>query len=103
MGEIWDYMLSHVEKCIDTRGQDYLSQIFNDIAVAMGVGDPQTARNLFCGILQEMELSSPVSETAQRSSDIAVLSSSVNPTRLKNNPVELDAITIHKLYEEIVK
>ena len=103
MREIWDYMLSHVEKCIDTRGQDYLSQIFNDIAVAMGVGDPQTARNLFCGILQEMELSSPVSETAQRSSDIAVLSSSVNPTRLKNNPVELDAITIHKLYEEIVK
>jgi hypothetical protein len=27
----------------------------------------------------------------------------VNPVRLKNNPVELDAMTIRSLYETIVK
>ena len=103
MSEIWDYMLSHVEKCIDSRGPVYLLQIFKDIAAAMGCDDSHEARDLFFSMLQDMELSSPVSETAQRSSDIAILTSSVNPIRLKNNPVELDSLTIYQLYEDIVR
>ena len=37
-----------------------------------------------------------------REEDIKTLSSSVNPVRLKNNPVELNKITILELYSKII-
>ena len=37
--EIWEYMIGHLDKCIDARGAEYLSGIFNHFANAM-VGEP---------------------------------------------------------------
>lgn len=103
MAEIWEYMLSHPEKCIDPRGKDYLNSIFCDIAHTMGVDDPYAARDIFTCVLEEMDISNPMSEPSRRSSDIEILCSSVNPIRLKNNPIELDAETIHRIYVSIVR
>ena len=47
-----------------------------------------------------MELAQPSS--TEREKDIDILASSVNPVRLKNNPVALDAETISTLYHAIV-
>lgn len=99
--EIWEFMLSHPEKCIDSRGQEYLSGIFQDIAHAMGVESPYAARDIFICMLNDMELQNPVS--SKRTEDIDVLSISVNPVRLKNNPVALDEDTIRSLYESIIR
>ena len=33
--EIWEYMLIHMDKCIDVRGTEYLNSIFSSIAQAM--------------------------------------------------------------------
>ena len=99
--EIWQYMLDHTDKCIDSRGLEYLSGIFHRIATAMGCATPADAIVLFRQMLKDMEIQNPVSE--QRPSDISLLTSSVNPIRLKNNPVELDEETIRSLYEIIVK
>lgn len=94
-------MLAHPEKCIDYRGQQYLEQIYKDIAAAFGAESPYAAHDVFISMLKYMEIQDPVSSS--HSSDISILASSVNPIRLKNNPVELNEETIRCLYEKIVK
>ena len=99
--EIWEYMLNHMDKCLDKRGQQYLMGIFNEIATTMDAKNPTEAIAIFRDMMKRMELANPVS--TDRTEDIEVLSTSVNPVRLKNNPVELDEQTIRALYEIIVK
>lgn len=99
--EIWDYMLGHVEKCIDNRGQEYLNGIFNRIARTFDCDNPQQAIKAFRQMMIKMELHNPIS--VNRVEELDVLSTSVNPVRLKNNPVELDTATIRSLYNTIVK
>ena len=103
MAEIWEYMLSRPEKCIDPRGQQYLEQVYKDIACAFGVEDPYAARDIFTCMLKDMEIAGPVSDSSYRLSELTLLASSVNPIRLRNNPIELDEPTIRFLYEFIVK
>ena len=98
---IWEYMTAHPEKCIDPRGIEYLSDTFNAIAECMGAASAQDAITLFHSMMEEMELQSP--QSSDRNSELEILSTSVNPVRLKNNPVELDGQTIRQLYEVIVK
>lgn len=98
---IWKYMIGHINRCIDKRGVNYLEHIFNDISLAMGCNNPIEAIDSFEKIMHEIELTNPIS--TNREDDLKVLSTSVNPIRLKNNPVELDANIIRQLYEFIVK
>ena len=99
--EIWKYMLSHPENCVDYRGQEYLSGIFQNIANAMGEANPYAARDIFTCMMSDMELQNPVSNN--RAAEMEILSKSVNPIRLKNNPVLLDGVTIHSIYDVIIQ
>lgn len=99
--EIWEYMIEHERKCIDKRGRGYLDNIFNLIAKAMGCNTPEQAINIFRMMLTELEMEKPFSNNFN--SDILVLCSSVNPIRLKNNPVELKNETILYLYSQIIQ
>lgn len=99
--EIWEYMLSHMDKCIDSRGSEYLESIFMLIAQAMGCQSSIEAISKFREMMNDMEITRPVSD--DYFSDINILSTSVNPIRLKNNPVELDTDVINSLYSIIVK
>lgn len=99
--EIWEYMVNHLDKCIDDRGRKYLAGIFGEIAKAMGCGTAVEAIAKFRQIMAEMELTNPIA--VKREEELGVLSVSVNPVRLKNNPVELDKETIDNLYNIIVK
>lgn len=101
LSEIWEYMLSHMDKVIDSRGLEYLDGIFQDIARAMGCQTPREAILLFRQMLAGMDMQNPVSDFWL--SDVELLASSVNPIRLKNNPVELDMEAIRSLYGVIVK
>ena len=92
LSEVWKYMLKHTDKCIDARGEEYLKSVFEEIPVDL---------NWFEDLMKKLDMSSPVSEN--REHDIDVLTASVNPVRLKNNPVELDVPTLKSLYEVIVK
>ena len=98
--EIWKYMLANLDKCSDGRGPVYLSGIFGEIARAMGCSTPQEAIAVFEQMLADMELSHPVSE--DREIDLRALATSVNPVRLKNNPVGVDQEEAFKLYSIIV-
>lgn len=98
---IWEYMIGHLDRCIDKRGVDYLEKIFKEISEAMGCKDPIDAIRTFEKMMLEMELANPVS--TNREVDLKVLSTSVNPVRLKNNPISIDEQTAFYLYSRVVK
>lgn len=98
--EIWAYMLDNIDKCVDRRGQGYLVRIFNEIAKAMGCVTPAEAVVEFRQVMKDMDLKNPV--PGNREEEIRILSTSVNPVRLKNNPVALSFSEIKRLYELIV-
>lgn len=99
--EIWEYMIGNMDKCIDGRGIVYLSDIFDLIAKTMGCANPAQAIKLFRQMMKEMDLKNPAA--GNREEELEVLSTSVNPVRLKNNPISLDTDTIKHLYEHIIK
>lgn len=96
---IWEYMLNNMDKCIDVRGQDYLVGIFDKISRAMGCDNPNQAIGVFREMMCDMELKSP--KAGNKEEELKVLSTSVNPVRLKNNPVGLDG-AINELYDKIL-
>lgn len=102
--EIWQYMYEHIDKCIDKRGKDYLYTIFEQISHAMGVktGLPDAILK-FRQILQLLEIQNPVSNKNNRPSDLYALTTSVNPIRMRNNPVTLDKMAIKEIYERIIR
>ncbi len=98
--EIWEYMIGHMDKCIDSRGQDYLAGIFTLISKAMGCVKPLEAIAQFRQMMSDMELNNPVA--GNREEELESLSTSVNPVRLKNNPIGIDETEAYKLYSIIV-
>ncbi len=98
--EIWEYMLGNMDKCLDKRGKNYLNGIFNDIAQTIGAKTPFGAIAIFRGLMKDIELSNPLS--VNREEELKTLSSSVNPVRLKNNPIGLSIDVIKSLYNIIL-
>ncbi len=99
--EIWEYMIGHMNKCIESRGQEYLLGIFALISKAMGCESPKQAIVEFRKIMVDMDLKNPVA--GNREEELEALSTSVNPVRLKNNPVTLNNEAIIMLYNQIMK
>lgn len=99
--EVWQYMIEHPEECIDVRGVVYLDGIFAKIVNAIGSDSVSGAISIFRGMIKDMELKNPVSDN--RETELDVLSKSVNPVRLKNNPVLIDIPAARTLYSIIVK
>lgn len=99
--EIWQYMIENTDQTIDKRGAVYVNNVFHDIAIALGTDSPERAIKKFRTMLAEMEINNPISDS--RTENIEKLVSSVNPVRLKNNPVKLDTDTTNSLYQTIVK
>jgi hypothetical protein len=52
-------------------------------------------------MMEEMEMGYPISDSMEQ--DIHILSTSVNPVRLRNNPIELNDEDIKSLYEKIIR
>ncbi len=101
--EIWGYMLAHLEKCVDPRGGRFLSEVFGEISTSMGETSPEGAIRAFREMMEVMDLRNPVTDPGKRSGELDILSRSVNPIRLKNNPVSLDQDVILSLYDFILK
>lgn len=98
---IWEYMLGNMEKCIDQRGEQYLQSVFVSISNSMGFPTPTDAIAQFRTMMDEMEMRNPVS--GNKAGDVETLSQSVNPVRLKNNPVCLEMNSVVSMYGQILK
>lgn len=96
---VWDYMMNNTENCRDIRGVDYLRGTFKDIAEALGCDTPASAIEKLRRILEEFEISPPM----VTEKELKILAGSVNPTRLKNNPIGLDEKALLSLYENIAE
>lgn len=100
MPKVWRYMLQNTERCVGgDGGKGRLDRVFSRIAAAMGCDSPEGAVEKFEEILRKLEIENP----AGKEEDIPLLCASVNPVRLKNNPVVLGEDTLCRMYREIVK
>lgn len=94
MQEVWEYMLEHTKDCIDGRGAAYLDTILSQIAEMIDLP-------YFKAMIEKLAMSYPTAE--DREDDLNVLAASVNPVRLKNNPVALSAEVLRDMYGRIVR
>lgn len=99
--EVWEYMNSHSEDCIDKRGAEHLKKVFSEIAETLGCENTERAIRRFKSLLDELEIGGPLS--GDRENELNLLAASVNPVRLKNNPVALPDDVLRKMYERIVR
>lgn len=98
--EIWDYMVAHLDQCIDPRGGGYLRQVFLDIADVMNCPTNVAAIQRFRSLLDELQIG--VIHSDDIINDVKVLTQSVNPIRLKNNPVWLSEEVIGMIYKQLL-
>ena len=98
--EVWQYMIDHMEKSIDKRGPKYLVGVFDGITKALGLTTIDGAISFMRSILVEMEMNYPKGQN--RLKELEELTKSVNPIRLKNNPVVLDESSIMMIYQKLI-
>lgn len=98
---IWEFMVSHMEMSADIRGAKYVGHIFDSIAGSLGCPSVSAAIQLIRNMIDAMSLERPVSD--RFAEDIPILAASVNPVRLRNNPVALDETSISGIYRQILR
>jgi alcohol dehydrogenase class IV len=98
--EVWRYMTEHLDKCVDMRGADYLDGVFTAIRREMGCAAIKDAITYFEDMMCKLDMPSVPQCSGD---DIDVLTNSVNPIRLKNNPIELDTAVIRAIYEAVFR
>ena len=96
---LWPYMLEHTECCIDPRGERYLKDIFTDLGRMMGCTYASDAPRQWSILLDKLEMPVP---QIKAMGDLDILVKSVNPVRLKNNPIQLNHEATEMLYKNIL-
>jgi len=91
VSRLWPYM---AERAAGTE----LERVFQNLAQAMGCGTIPGSVARFQELLSRLALETPTA----RPEDFPILRDSVNPVRLKNNPVPLDTEAIDFLYHQIL-
>lgn len=92
--EVWEHMLRHTEDCIDTRGSEYLTETLSKISELITI-------DKFKVMLVKMNMQYP--EARNKEEELEILAKSVNPVRLKNNPVALSTDEMREMYRRIVR
>ena len=100
VNKLWPFMLGNTDKGIDPRGKEYLDDMFQNLAAAMGCSNSKDGAGKFSEILKSLSMEIPV---VKNNADFELLRTSVNPVRLKNNPVQLTENEIDNLYHQILE
>ena len=96
---LYPWMVKNTDKCIDSRGEQYLKDTLDELAGLFGYKNAEEGANCLEDIFDKLEMEIPeVSD-----GEIDVLKNSVNPVRLKNHPIKLDVDTIEMLYRKILR
>lgn len=100
--EIWDYMIGQADGCIDSRGKEYVEDVFESISLSMGAHGAEEAIKIIRNMMKEMDLNAP-SFLDDAEAELDILCNSVNPIRLRNNPIQLNHDAIYFLYRQAFK
>lgn len=98
MPKVWKYMTKHMETTADPRGEEYLKAIFCDIAECMGHASSDKCIAWFENLLVRLDIKAPRGTM----DEVTILAGSVNPVRLKNNPVKIIEEDFMSLYRSII-
>ncbi len=90
--EVWEYMLGHLDQTADSRGEAWVRAGLESLPVSLG---------WFRQLMADLNMTYPTAEN--REGELDLLTRSVNPTRLKNNPVYLSEETLRGIYERVLK
>lgn len=96
---IFSWMVENTDKCVDSRGKDYLKQTLDDLGKIMGGEDSKSGAERMIQIFKSLKLEVPHATDEQ----YEILKTGVNPDRLKNHPIALDDETIDGLYHAILR
>ncbi len=94
---LWPDMLQRMDSGAETENLQRLRGALQGIAVAMGCGTPEQAAVRFQRLLGELRLGVPPIPREE----IAALTETVAPERLRNHPIRLDSAAIESLYCKI--
>lgn len=90
---LWKYMEDHLSDCIDSRGEEHLTGVMQDLKNAFGdIG--------FHVLIEELCMERP---HPKNDGELDELVNKVNIQRLNNHPVKLSKDVIRKLYKEIME
>lgn len=95
--ELFRFMPGHTELCADPRGREYLEEMFEQLAFAYHSLTIEDAADKFALVAWGDQFE----KVKQREGDLDILVSSVNPERLKNNPLRLNGEIIRGLYVNV--
>ncbi len=97
---VWPYVASHTSDCIDPRGEAYLKKTLEELAHAMGCSTIEDSIKKYQEMLAGLSLAVPELKDEK---ELDMLKKSVNPDRLKNNPVLLTEENLEELYRQIFR
>ena len=98
--EVWMYMLEHPEQCVDPRGVNHLENVFEWLGQLMHCDSAIKGLMMFRAIYYSFQMPFPANINMEE--DLSILTNSVNPVRLKNNPVLLDTEALKRIYQRIM-
>ncbi len=90
---VWRFMSQHIDRCIDPRGTDFFAKSLDDIQQQMSIDQ-------FTDLLEKLQIG--FTADPKLPDDLEMLAKTVNPTRLKNNPVQLTKDDLYNMYQIIV-
>ena len=94
----WKHIIDNSNRCVDVRGEKYLTEVLKDVALAMGGQSIADGVEIFNRLVKEFEMEQPL----VAKNDLESLSKSVNVERLKNNPVALTHQDVYALYAQLI-
>ena len=97
---LWPYMISHISQTADLRGPGHLSDVFSDLSGCFRTPDSEGAARSFGQLIGRLELEPNIHPSPK---ELDILVHSVNPVRLKNNPLPLSEETLYSLYRQIFR
>lgn len=96
---VWRYMADNLDKCVDSRGKEYVQSVFIEMAHVIGSSTIEDAILWFEALLCRLKIHAPLDVDQAKLHDLV---DSVNIERLKNSPITLDRNDIMMLYRKVL-
>ena len=93
------WMYANIDKCIEPRGAVYLNKIFKELAGMFDCVDVTKLVERLNSIYDSLGFETP----RTNEEEIGLMTCSVNPVRLKNNPIMPDKNDIEMMYRQIFR
>lgn len=97
--ELWPWMINVAKKCSDQEAKKDLEIMFQKLSWVFGGETLMDGAVKFQRIVDKLEIDIPIASEQE----LEMLRDSVNPVRLKNNPIKISAEAMDGLYRKILR